>query len=720
MRNFSKKILSLSLSIIGGLHFSATVPDEGMYPLSDLDRAGLKEAGLKIGLNAIYNPGQVGLVDALVRVGGCTGSFVSESGLIITNHHCAFSAVQLASTPEQDYLTHGFVADSREKEIEAQGLTIRITVGYEDVSNQVLGAVADIQDPAERIRVIEQTGKSIAQAAMSADPAIVAEVSEMFIGKRYVLFRYQTIEDVRLVYVPSQNIGEFGGETDNWEWPRHTGDYAFLRAYVAPDGSSAAYAKQNVPYKPKKHLKINPQGVDEEDFVFILGYPGRTFRHRPAQYIEYQQRYLLPYVSELNDFQNQQMHAAGAEDKAIELQLATRIKRNANVMKNYRGKLKGLRNINLLQTKREEDAALAAFIQNTPTLKNQYGTLMADIEALYQAVFTDVHREMWLAHVYGSTSLLQVAHHLNSFKNALQRQPAESRQEFFLTNLPELKAALERIYVSFNKEVDVNILTKMLQDARRFEGRNELHTVANLDISESQQVPAFANDLIRNSKLTDKTFVFDQLLASESSLSAYTDKLMEFQANLAHEIATQIKPEQDRREGSLNRLMGDYVNVKEQFLARNFVPDANATLRLTYGHIRGYSPADATYMKPFTTIRGLIEKGASGEPVYEYPTTIRERWEAKDFGPYAKEDLDDVPVNILYDMDTTGGNSGSPIMNAHGELIGVNFDRTYDATINDFAWNQSYSRSIGVDIRYVLWVADKIDGAHFLLKEIGI
>lgn len=721
MRIFSKKTLAIFLFLTAGLHFSATVPDEGMYPLSDLDRAGLRQAGLEIDLKDIYNPGQVGLVDALVRVGGCTGSFVSENGLIITNHHCAYSAVQLASTPEQDYLTHGFVANTREKEIQAQGLTIRITIGYEDVSDRILGAIADVKDPAERIRIVQQTSKSIAEAAVAADPTITAEVSEMFIGRSYVLFKYQTIDDVRLVYVPSQNIGEFGGETDNWEWPRHTGDYSFLRAYVAPDGSSAPYAQENVPYKPRKHLKINPQGVDEEDFVFILGYPGRTFRHRPAQYIEYQQRYLLPYVSELNDFQNQQMEAASAEDKAIELQLATRIKRNANVMKNYRGKLKGLRNIDLLQTKKEEDAALAGFIRNTPELQERYGTLMADIDALYREIFTDTEREMWLAQVYNSTSLLQVSRNLNSLKTALQQQETpEQRNQLFASNITAFKDHLDRIYASFNEAVDASIFSKMLQDAWQFEGQNQLQTVADLSITDVPQVATFANNLISDNPLAYKSFVFDKVLNSASSLMTYSNELLQFEAKLAQEINTRIKPEQDRRDGLLNRLMGDYVTVKERFLRRDFVPDANSTLRLTFGHIRGYSPADATYMKPFTTIRGLIEKGASGDPVYDYPSLIRERWEAQDFGPYIKSDLDDVPVNILYDMDTTGGNSGSPIMNARGELVGVNFDRAYDATINDFAWNPSYSRSIGVDIRYVLWVADKIDGAHFLLEEIGV
>lgn len=721
MKKSWKKIgLTLVIGLVSSIHFSAVVPDEGMFPLSDLDRAGLKAAGLKIDEKDIYNPGQVGLVDALVRVGGCSGSFVSEEGLIITNHHCTFSAVQLASTPQQDYLTHGFMAEGREQEIPAQGLSIRITESYEDVSDQVLGAARGISDPAERLRVIEAKRQELARAAQAADPAIRAEVSEMFIGKSYVLFRYRTIEDVRLVYIPRQNIGEFGGETDNWVWPRHTGDFAFLRAYVAPDGSAASFASENVPYEPKKHLKINPTGVDEEDFVFILGYPGRTFRHRPAQYVEYQERFLLPYISELNDFQNQRMSEAGSDDKAIELQLATRIKRNANVMKNYRGKMKGLRNIGIVQNKRKEDQALAAFIDSNPALQEQYGTLMQDIDQLYQAIFEDAYKEMWLGQIYTSTTLLQVARQINAFQSRLNSLGSESaQQEFYQTNMEQLKTVLGRIYGSYNSYADAHIFGKMLSDARSLTGSNRIPSVEALALTDEAQAVQYAESIIRNSKLSDFSTLEKDVLGSVHSLVTYQDELLAFQQALAADIAA-FAPEQERREGVLNQLMGDYVAVKELFQERAFVPDANSTLRLTFGHIRGYSPIDASYMHPITTVRGVIEKGMSDDPEFDYPSEIRERWQAKDFGPYVKDDLGDVPVNILYDMDTTGGNSGSPIMNAYGELIGVNFDRAYDATINDFAWDQDYSRSIGVDIRYVLWVADKIDGADFLLKELKL
>lgn len=718
----NKKPLLVTALCIGltFFQFSATIPDEGMFPLSDLDRAGLKTAGLKINEKDIYNPGKVGLVDALVRVGGCSGSFVSEDGLIITNHHCAFSAVQLASTPEKDYLTNGFIAPTKEQEIEAKGLPIRITESYEDVSKEVLGAVKNITDPVERIRVIQETMRNIVQKAEQEDPTIKAEVSEMFIGKSYVLFRYKTIEDVRLVYIPRQNIGEFGGETDNWVWPRHTGDFSFLRAYVAPDGSPAPYSKDNVPYKPKKHLKVNPKGVAEEDFVFILGYPGRTFRHRPAQYLEYQERFLLPYVSELNDFQNQQMMLAGKDDKAIELQLASRIKRNANVMKNYRGKMKGLRNLSLVDQKREEDLALANFIQNSSTLKAQYGTLMNDIDQFYKETFEDAKKELWFGQIYGSTNLLQVSRQLNDFKQGLSNiADAAQRKATFEANQTRLRQALRNMYNTFQVSVDQSILGRMLADASKFTGKDEISAVSNLYIQNEEEAFELAKQLIGNSKLADIDYVNNELLSDVDKFLAYEDDLMRFQKFL-HQEFVQFREVQVRRDGVLNRLMGDYVAVKEQFQQKSFIPDANSTLRLTYGYIRGYSPADATYMKPFTTIEGLIQKGNTKEPEFDYPSIIKDKWLAKDFGPYKKDDLNDVPVNILYDMDTTGGNSGSPIMNAYGELIGVNFDRAYDATINDFAWNQSYSRSIGVDIRFVLWVADKVDGADFILKEMGV
>ncbi|TKC10239.1 S46 family peptidase [Pedobacter polaris] len=719
----NKKTLLITLLLLSGfIQFGYNLPEEGMFPLSEIHKLDLKKAGLKIDQNEVYNPKGISLVDALVNVGGCTGSFVSNEGLIITNHHCAFSAVQLASTPEHDYLNNGFVAKSKEQELEAKGLTCRITDSYEDVSDQILGAVAQIEDPASRLQMINNAMKNIAIEADKKDPSIKAEVSEMFIGKSYVLFRYKIILDVRLVYVPNRKIGEYGGETDNWVWPRHTGDYSFMRAYVSKDGKPAKYAKDNIPYTPKKFLKVNPAGTTEEDFVFILGYPGKTFRHRPAQFIDFQQKYLLPYTSELYDFQNTTMENIGKRDKTTELKLATRIKKNANVMKNYRGKLKGLRDIDLVAQKKQEDAGLAQFINNNVEVKARYGNLMTDIDQLYKQLNGDVYRDMWFSQIYTSTSLLNISKQLNAFKTEMDKQPPSQKEIFFNANIEKLKQGLSVVYDAYDIDVDRRIFKKMMTDAALFNSNQRVNAVDKI-ISKGSNNEAMINEYINDTfgltKLKDKNYVFNNLLKSSKAITDYNDGLLLFERDISMQI-TELKPEKDRRDGVLNKLMGDYVNVKEKFLKKDFIPDANSTLRLTYGHVRGYSPADANYMSPYTSVKGILEKGATGNPEYTYPNIIKTLWDAKDFGLFAKKELNDVPVAFLYNMDTTGGNSGSPIMNAYGELIGVNFDRAYGATINDYAWNESYSRSIGVDIRYVLWVASKIDHADFLLKEMGV
>ena len=707
---------------LAAAQFGYHVPEEGMFPLSEIHKIDLKKAGLKIDQNDVYNPNGISLVDALINVGGCTGSFVSNEGLIITNHHCAFSAVQLASTPENDYLNNGFVAKNHEQELEGKGLTCRITDSYEDVSDLVLGATAAIDDPSSRLQIINNAMKNIVEEAEKRDPSIKAEVSEMFIGKTYVLFRYKIILDVRLVYIPNRKIGEYGCETDNWVWPRHTGDYSFMRAYVAKDGSPAKYSKDNVPYTPKKFLKVNPNGTNEEDFVFILGYPGKTFRHRPAEFINYQEKYLLPYTSELYDFQNTTMENIGKRDKTTELKLATRIKKNANVMKNYRGKLKGLKAIDLVNQKRQEDAALAQFINNNVEVKVKYGDLMSNINQLYQQINSDANRDLWMGQIYTSTNLLTIAKQLNNFKSELESQPIAQKEAYFNTNIAGLKLSINGSYNSFDIDVDRKILKKMMMDASRLSSNQRVKAVDKIISKGSNSetmVDDFINEILGSSKLKDQYYLLNNILKSAKSLSAYNDGFLLFEKDIAGQIK-QIKPEKDRRDGVLNKLMGDYVNVKEKFLQKGFIPDANSTLRLTYGYVRGYSPVDANFMAPYTTIKGILEKGATGNPDFAYPALIKSLWDAKDFGPFVKKDLNDVPVSFLYNMDTTGGNSGSPILNAYGELVGVNFDRAYGATINDYVWNESYSRSIGVDIRCVLWVAVKIDHADFLLKEMGI
>ncbi|MBS3946234.1 MAG: S46 family peptidase [Melioribacter sp.] len=717
------KLLTLLITLSFILGMIPASPEEGMYPLSEIDKVDLVKAGLKIDPKEVYNPDGISLIDALVNVGGCTGSFISDKGLIITNHHCAYGSIVRASTVEKNYLENGFHAQTMEEEIPALGNSCRILESYEDVSVQVLDAVKNISDPSLRAQTIAKKSREIAQAANNEELSIVAEVSEMFAGKSYVLFKYRIIRDVRLVYAPPQSIGNFGGETDNWVWPRHTGDFSLLRAYVAPDGKAATYSKENVPYKPKKFLKINPDGVEENDFVFILGYPGRTFRHRPAQYVKYQQDYLLPYISDLYEFAIKTLEDISKGDKELELAAANRIKSLANTMKNYKGKIKGLKKINLVAQKEEEDRMLNNFIQSKPELKANYGNLLSEINDVFKSVNEFAQADLFFRQIFNMSHTLSLANFVFSNAEEMQKPENERTQQFQERNVKQtISRAISNIN-NLNTRFEKTVLHKMFSDAVKFSEGSKIAALDELLKSASgdfnKTISEFIDNEIVGAKIKGSEYFNSLLTKKLEELASLKDPLLEFvyQLRMQNQLLLKLN---ERNEGKLNKLYGDLVDVKMIWKQTNFIPDANSTLRLTYGYIKGYSPADATYMEPFTSIDGVIEKNSIGGEEFAIPDRLRTLYDNKDFGRYVSKTRNKLPIAMLYNMDTTGGNSGSPILDAYGRLIGVNFDRAFEATINDFAWNESYSRSIGVDIRYVLWVLDKFSGAKNILNEVGL
>ncbi|MEQ1907159.1 MAG: S46 family peptidase, partial [Pirellulaceae bacterium] len=406
---FAYATLTILLVLQMSLANAIATADEGMFPVSEIARMNLTSRGLKMAPEDIFNAERACLVDGICRVNGCTGSFVSNQGLILTNHHCAYAAIQKASTKDHDYLANGFVARNLTEEIPAPGYNVRITESFEDVSARVLSTVSPAMSFLERTKAIEKQQRALEKEAETKHPGMRAEVAEMFVGERYVLFLYTFIKDVRLVFAPPSSVGNFGGEVDNWEWPRHTGDFSFMRAYVARDGSSADYSPDNVPYKPKRVIKVQPQGVSENDFVMLLGYPGRTVRHNTASFLQYEQAVRLPFVVDLYAWQIATMEAAGEKDRAVALKLASRIKSLANVEKRSRGQLQGLQQLKFSERRKAEEERLQSFIDSDPQRKVRTGNLLADIDAVYKEMAAQGQQELTLKNLTSASQTMSLA-----------------------------------------------------------------------------------------------------------------------------------------------------------------------------------------------------------------------------------------------------------------------------------------------------------------------
>jgi hypothetical protein len=714
IRQFTVHILLFLLIISARMPAAA---DEGMYPTSEIQKLNLKSKGLEIDPAEIYSTDK-SLVFAIVSV-GATGSFVSAHGLFITNHHVAFSAVQAASTKENDYIRNGFLARTRAEETQARGMTARITESYKDVSGDVLSAVTSSMDYSARTKAIEKRTKEIVARTEKENSGKRAEVAEMFIGKTYVLFIYTYLKDIRLVYVPPRSIGEFGGEEDNWMWPRHTGDFSFLRAYVAPDGSPADYSPKNIPFKPKRFLKIAPRGVAEGDFVFLMGYPGRTYRHYPASYLAYDEEVRMPYVADWYAWQIDLMEKMSAQDRGIALLHAARIKGLANTMKNYRGKLKGMKRLGLVERRRQEEVGLQKFIEADENRRAQYGTLLADIGKIYEEMRAAAEFEMLLNYLRGSVNMLSYASTV--YEASLERQKPDLEREspYMDRNFSQTKQRALLSLRNYYEPTDRAIFKQILLRVSKLKEPNRIKAVGDIfqgNFSE-QAIDAYIAQAYGASKMNDAKFVESLLGMTPDQLSAVKDAFLEL-AKALYPAVQQSREKQKARQGALDPLFARLSDIKEIYQGKKFIPDANGTLRLTYGRVKGYEPADAVRYEPFTTLRGVLEKTTGKEP-FDTPVALADLARARDLGVFEHPKLHDVPVCLLYDTDTTGGNSGSPVLNARGELVGVNFDRTYEATVNDYAWSEDYSRSIGVDIRYVLWVTQKFACADFLLKEMG-
>jgi hypothetical protein len=703
--------------------------EEGMLPLSEIPGLDLKSLGFKIDAHELYNPNGVSLIDGIINLRGCTASFVSPDGLILTNYHCSFRAVQTVTTKENDYMRDGFIAGDRGRELPAKGYTVRVIEFYRDVSADVLKVVKKKMTYAQRTRAIEKQIKKIEVKTEKKYPGRRADVAEMFIGKTYVLFVYTYLKDIRLVYAPPRSIGEYGGEIDNWMWPRHTGDFAFMRAYTAADGSFADYSPDNVPYHPKKYLQAAPEGVKEEDLVFILGYPGRTARHRTSYFIAFEEQVRMPWLVELYGWKINVLEKLSEKDRTVEIKLSSKLKGLWNTMKRSQGQLQGLKNLELVKKRKERENALQAFIQADPRRRAKYGRLLERIAELFNEKRKDAQYDLLLDYLLRSSTMLGNAYKVVEASSERKKKDTERESAYMDRNFERTLKRIEINLGNYYEEADKILFKELLMRAAKPKGDKprRIPAVDNLILKDSvkgnhaakeKAVDAFIDSAYNASRLNDKDVLMALFEKTRKEITMIEDPFIQLAVAL-YPTYREKKEKQKRQKGVLNELMSRFIDVKKEFIGKEFIPDANSTLRLTYGRIRGYSPADAVYYHPFTTLAGVIQKNTGKHP-FNAPEKLIHLYGTTKPGPFTHPGLNDVPVAMLYNTDTTGGNSGSPVLNAGGRLVGLNFDRVFEGTINDYAWDEAYSRSIGVDIRYILWFLEQFGGARHLLKEMNV
>lgn len=695
----------------------STFADEGMWFLMHLKRlneADMQKKGLKLTAEEIYSINNSSLKDAIVQFnGGCTAEIVSGQGLVFTNHHCGYGAIAELSTPENDHLTNGFWAKSFAEELKPKSLYVRFFVRMDDVSKRILGLVNDSMSEKEREKVINQEIAKI-EKENSEGGKYVVSVKSFYNGNEYYYFVYQDYTDVRLVGTPPNSIGKFGGDTDNWEWPRHTGDFSIFRVYGDKDGNPAAYAQDNVPLKPKHFLPVSLKGVQEGDFSMILGYPGRTNRWMPAAGIDQNVNYAYPAWVEASKVGMDAMKKHMDKDQAVKLNYASTYSGVANYWKNRQGMIDALTKHNTAATKRKQEAKFQKWA-NKKANKATYAEVLPTIDAYYKATNDKARHDNYLTGMLRSSTFAALPYSLGGALKQYAAANEAKRAEMRPALEKGLSETFENIYVPL--EVDVlsdelnlyakkagNIAPYIQELAQKNGGSFQQDVKAAFDksiFSSTEQLNGFLNNPSAAAIDADPLY-----LISKSLMDKYREK----------------SPEAD---ALADKFQAAYRKYIAGVLAANpkgkYYPDANSTLRLTYGTIRALpaDPRNDADINNYTTLKGTIAKYKPNDEEFDLPKRLMELYEAKDYGRYADK-KGYMPVNFLSDQDITGGNSGSPVLNGNGELIGLAFDGNIEAMAGDVIFDPVLQRTISVDIRYVLFIIDKFAGAQNIINELKI
>ncbi|MFN0122785.1 MAG: S46 family peptidase [Blastocatellia bacterium] len=712
-------VLSLVISPFSSL------ADEGMWLPGSIDAAmagKLKTRGLQLTPEEIYSTSKVSLKDAIVQLSiGCTASFVSPEGLIVTNHHCAFEGVAKNSSVDADYITSGFLAKTRGEELPLKGYNASVTQEYRDVTDEVMSAVKPEMTPQERDRALNAKRGEIQKAALGdrGKEGYRTQIVEANGGSHFYLYVYFTVRDVRLVYAPPKNIGFYGGDPDNFEWPRHTGDFAFLRAYAGKDGKPADFSKDNVPFQPKKFLPLSATGVKEGDYTMIMGYPGSTFRKRESYSVEFRGKSQLPEQIAGLKKQIAFLTGQGEKDPAMKIKNADTIFSLANSLKAFQGAVIGIRRANLVERKRAEEAAFVKWLDGNPQAKAKYGNVLPQIGELYGDLGSFNTKQNVLNEISQSSDLLQVLGIIyNVAENA--EKPANERNPQFAPQLLErIKAQLAQVWPQRNALEETEKLTEALESAASLQFPYIESLFAGKTGADRRKAEAeFARQAVGNSKYASLEELTKLMSASAADLRANDDPALKLVIPMNRDQAD-FNRRLQRFNSEVAKLRPSYVRGMLDFRKDAYYPDANFTLRFTYGEVKSYKPRDAVYYHWQTSLTGVLDKDTGEEP-FDAPAKLKQLAAAKDFGTYLDAKLGDVPVNFLSTNDITGGNSGSPVMNGRGEIIGLAFDGNFEGLGGDYVFEPALNRTLCVDIRYVLFLTEKLAGASHIINELTI
>jgi hypothetical protein len=694
--------------------------DEGMWlPMfvSRLNYVDMQKQGLHLTAEEIYSINNSSLKDAIIQFGaGCTGEIISPEGLILTNHHCGYGQIQSHSTTQNDYLTNGFWAMNKNEELPNEGLTARFLVRMEDLSQEFNNQLRGMKTEKERADKISDLIKKY-EGSVPKENGMEAVVKSFFNGNEFYMFVYQVYRDVRLVGAPPSSIGKFGADTDNWMWPRHTGDFSLFRVYMSPDGKSAGFSKENIPYKPKHFLPISGKGVKKGDYAMIMGYPGTTDRYLTSYGVQLAIDVKNPTIVKIREDKLAIMRQFMNADPAVRIQYASKYAQTANYWKYFIGQTKGLKRLKVYEKKKELEDQFAIWVNSSNENKQKYGTAIKDISTAYaELAKVEILRWYFQEAIARGPEIIGFS---RSFTSLLKELKAEKPDNEKITKLQNgLKSYSDKMFKDFNIATDKKLFASMLsmfynnvpkeqqpemlaEIAKKY--KNNFTEYAEVVFKKSifadqNKVKALLEK--PTSKIIEKDMVYILMNAFYDNYVKYNDQLKQYNEMLERG----------------NRLF--VAGIREMQPEKNFAPNANSTMRVTYGNVLDYYPADAIHYDFKTTMDGIMEKEDANNWEFVVPAKLKELYLNKDFGDYAENGK--MPVAFLSNTDITGGNSGSPVINGDGELIGLAFDGNWEAMSGDIAFEPNLQRTISVDIRYVLFIIDKYAGAKNIIKELVI